>query len=61
LGVDSKIIDSELFLRGVMLSQDGSIKIRAEAKGKNPDKVGRGVAEKLLGLGGRELLEGIRL
>lgn len=61
LGVDSRVVGSELFLRGVMLSQDGSIKIGAEAKGKDPDKVGSEVAERLLGLGGRALLESITL
>ncbi len=48
LGADSKILGSELVLKGVMLAQDGSKKIEAEAKGKDPDKVGREVAEKLL-------------
>jgi hydroxymethylbilane synthase len=61
LGADSKIVDSQLLLKGIMLSQDGSKKILAEATGNDPDKVGKDVAEKLLGLGGRELLEDITL
>jgi len=61
LGADSKILGSEIVLKGVMLAQDGSKKIEATATGTDPDKVGTEVAEKLLGLGGRELLEGITL
>jgi hydroxymethylbilane synthase len=61
LGAYSKIAGSIIILKGVMLSQDGSKKIEAEAKGKDPDNVGKAVAEKLLSLGGSELLEGISL
>jgi hydroxymethylbilane synthase len=61
LGADSKILGSDIVLKGVMLSQDGTKKIEAEAKGIDPDEVGKKVAEKLLGIGGRELLEGISL
>ncbi len=59
LGADSKIQGSDIMLKGVMLSQDGSKKIEAEARGADPDEVGIEVAEKLLSLGGKELLEGI--
>ena len=61
LGADSKILGSEIMLKGVMLAQDGNRKIEAEARGTDPDKVGKEVAEKLLGLGGRELLENIEI
>jgi hydroxymethylbilane synthase len=61
LGTYSRIVGVEIMLKGVMLSQDGNKKIEAEAKGKNPDNVGKAVAEKLLSQGGRELLEAISL
>ncbi|RMF90989.1 MAG: hydroxymethylbilane synthase [Methanobacteriota archaeon] len=61
LGAESKLADGAVHLRGVMLSQDGKRKITAEARGSDPDRVGREVAEKLLSLGGQELLESISL
>jgi hydroxymethylbilane synthase len=61
LGAYSRIVGLEIMLKGVMLSQDGSKKIEAEAKSTDPNAVGKEVAEKLLSLGGRALLEGISL
>ncbi len=61
LGAESNLNNGEVHLRGVMLSQDGAKKIEAEARGADPDKVGGEVAEKLLGLGGKELLDNIIL
>lgn len=61
LGADSRIEGTSVWLKGVMLSQDGKKKISAEARGINPEKVGEEVSVKLLKMGGKELLKGINL
>ncbi len=61
LGADSKISGKILSIKGVMLSQDGTIRIEAKGQGKDPEKVGAELAAKLLAQGGGELLEGITL
>jgi hydroxymethylbilane synthase len=61
LGADSKIQGAELFLKGVMLSQDGTKRIEAHSRGEDPESVGKDVARILLKLGGGKLLENITL
>jgi hydroxymethylbilane synthase len=61
LGAESTMTGSDLYLRGVMLSQDGRLKIEAVRKGRDPRKVGDKVARELIKKGGEELLESITL
>ena len=61
LGAQSSLSGKTVYLKGVMFSQDGSKKISAKASGTDPDKVGKSVAEQLLEMGGKELLENIEI
>jgi len=46
-----------LHLRGVVASLDGDRLLRAEARGSDPDEVGRAVADALLAQGAKEILD----
>jgi hydroxymethylbilane synthase len=61
LGADSRIVEGEFFLKGVMLSQDGTRMIEATNQGRDPEIVGGEVAKELINSGGRKLLEGLTL
>lgn len=61
LGAWTEINGETVHLKGVMLSQDGTTRIEADARGYNPDKVGSQVAAELLEMGGKDLLESIVL
>lgn len=61
LGARTEVTDKGVELTGVMLSQDGGIRIEAYESGPDPLAVGRIVADKLIDQGGMELLRDIEL
>ncbi len=61
LGAESKIVESRITLRGVMLSQDGIMRIETIIKGTDPGEVGEKAAEDLLEKGGDDLLSSLKL
>lgn len=56
IGIYAKEEGENLYLRGIILSEDGKVAIKAESLGHDPIQLGKFVAEKLLQQGAKKLL-----
>ena len=61
IGALAEVVDSQICLKGVIVSLDGQSLVRGEQSGVDPKEVGVGLADDLLKHGGKDILEEIRL